>query len=521
MAQVILFGEGIDINVRPLAIYRLASHLRQKNITTQPIWAWKSLPDIIFQSICEVYLNKDVQVVGISTTLLQFPLGNFWGMTNNEFSKRIALIRAFAPNAKIVAGGSQIFHTPMDQIPLANLIDIFVQGQGEEVLTAIVDAVTNKTLIRTISVTPQITNQDIYPFNDFTTSGTFFSKEDHIIPGEAMSFEFARGCIFKCSFCSYDLLGKKIGDYTKTKHTMREELIHNYNEHGTVDYVITDDLINDSEEKINLLLDLTQSLPFKIYYSGYLRLDLLRRFPGTISKLKDSGLIGCFMGIETVNDQSGKAVGKGLGKERTTEAMEMLLEGWKQQVFVETALILGLPHDNTDTKFELIEWLKHPVVSKVTKSLTVNPLYINLSRSSDIDQDPAKFGYEVDSHNNWTTKNYSFQQARADVAAVYDFFASTRKYNKKYPAKINNFKLPYLLSLAEDRNAVLDVLLNDHSDIWPTDEHWKIYFKNVAFKHRRQYLESLLGKHWKRIFKDPNNANLLNIMKREQNDRLN
>ena len=69
---------------------------------------------------------------------------------------------------------------------------------------------------------------------------------------------------------SYDLIGKKMGDYVKQKNLIREELIRNYNEWGTTDYYVADETINDSEEKIDMLLDAVSNLPFKPTFGGFL-----------------------------------------------------------------------------------------------------------------------------------------------------------------------------------------------------------------------------------------------------------
>lgn len=495
MSQVVLFADSAMRFARPLSIYRLATHLRAHNISVQNIWGWKALGSSDFYNICKKFISADTLVVGISTTLLGNQKHGFFGVTDDVLRLRLQLIRKLAPNAKIIVGGSQVAEVPISAIPAQELVDVFVTGQGEESLLAIVQAAQSNSRFRTISISPDIVTQEIYPYSEFATSKTEFTSSDCIVPGEGLSFEFARGCIFKCSFCTYELTGKTRGDYSKNFNLVREELIANYNNHGTQHYNIVDDLLNDSEDKVNLILDVTESLPFNITYSGFIRLDMLRRFPTMATKLKDSGLVGAFMGIETINDASGRAVGKGLGKERINEALHVLKEKWQQQVMVESGLILGLPYDTPDTKYQVLEWLRSTPTCDVIRDISINPLGINRYRKiSEIDKDPTKFGYTI-TETGWATDNYNSEQAGIDAKWVTNEYYKDRKYNNLLAdSKMDLFTLPYLLSIADKPTEIMDVVLRDKSTTWNDHNDWNSYVNQQFKTHRESYLNLLLEK---------------------------
>jgi hypothetical protein len=63
--------------------------------------------------------------------------------------------------------------------------------------------------------------------------------------------EIARGCIFSCAYCHFDLIGKRIGDWTKNPETIKEEMIRNYELYGTTHYMFSDELINESLPKLD------------------------------------------------------------------------------------------------------------------------------------------------------------------------------------------------------------------------------------------------------------------------------
>lgn len=503
---VVLFGDTEYIQSRPIAVYTLASYLRSHGIPTQTIWGWRNLSWVEFYSICKKFLNDQVLVVGFSSTMLAdltIP-NNFFGISHSELSKRMELIKKLAPNAKIVVGGSQTTYGDINNVEGKEFVDLFVKGQGEEVLLEIVKSVAENTTIKTTSLVPKITSDRVYPFNDFPRTVTQFESCDHLIHGEAIPIEFARGCIFKCSFCSYELTGKKVGDYTKGYETLRAEFISNYEKYGTTHYFAADDLINDSEDKVNLILDVSQSLPFKLQYTGYLRLDLIRRYPSMASKLKDSGLIGCFFGIETINDGSGKSVGKGLGLNRVNEALEVCEKAWNGSVMAATGIILGLPKDTRDTKNQVLEWLKSDLTSKVITEIFPQALYINPELGlSEIDKDPAQFGYRPLESNIddikyrypgqkfmlWETDNYSFPEAVNDAKSLIKEYYTGKKYKT-----LSIFSLPYILSLSEHKEEIMQLVLKNHSTLWKDNQEWQSYLDALLKTHRAAYLKSLLSK---------------------------
>lgn len=501
---VVLFGDSRPRESRPIGIYVLASYLRQHNISTQTIWGWNHVSYHVFYGMCKKFLNPQTRVIGISSTLLsnlESEEFNFFGLPTEELYRRFNLIKKLAPNAKIVVGGSQTIYSNLSTIPGAEFVDLFIHGQGENALLEFVQAVNNNTKITTTSITPQITSDKIYKYDNFTTTPVKFDSSDCLIPGEAMAIEFARGCIFKCSFCSYELNGKSPGDYIKAKETLREELLYNYNNFGTTHYYSSDDLINDSEEKVDMILEVSESLPFKLQYSGYLRLDLIRRFPAMAKKLKDSGLISAFFGIETINDASGRAVGKGLGLDRINEALDICDQAWHNSVAGTAGMIMGLPKDTPEYKYQLSEWMTSDRVRRVIKECSISPLWITPGLGlSDIDKNPEKFGYRKSGtsnsktnryglgHMDWETDCYSLKEAIVDSKFVKNKFYE----NITFKSRLFPFKLPYILSLSDHPAEILNIVLNDKNTLWNNNKDWHQYLCDLTARHKEQYITALL-----------------------------
>ena len=94
-----------------------------------------------------------------------------------------------------------------------------------------------------------------YPEPQMDQLQTFWHDDDvHLLPGEGVPVEFARGCIFKCKFCSYPMNGKQNLDFVKDPELLYQELSDNYKNFGIKHYMIVDDTFNDHKEKLESIL---------------------------------------------------------------------------------------------------------------------------------------------------------------------------------------------------------------------------------------------------------------------------
>lgn len=217
-----------------------------------------------------------------------------------------------------------------------------------------------------------LVNNDEYDNNDFKTSSIIWHESDNVLPTDWLPIEVSRGCAFNCAYCNYDR--KSNFEAYKNPQTLREELIRNYEQWGVTKYILMDDLYNDSTEKVEVLYDQVWSrLPFEVEWVSYMRLDMLWRKPRMAELIKASGAkLGAF-GIETLHKIAGRKVGKGLGKERIFETLEMLKQMWGQDVLVFGTFISGLPDEPEESILETIDWLK---TTDLLYGYCMNPLWI-------------------------------------------------------------------------------------------------------------------------------------------------
>lgn len=448
-------------------MFRLANHLRQHGYHVKCLWAWND-----YDTKIEQHIKPGLLMIGLSATVLSrrdhegnlLPLG----IPIAEFNQRCRRWKELAPGCKIVVGGGQIAYMNDEQLRRLIEVDYFVTGQGESSGVHLLDRLKSKSAPRTKTIEPPVILDDrTHGYQEFSSSVNTWAPEDAVQPGEPLPLEIARGCIFHCSFCQYDILGKKANDFTRHPTLIEQELRRNYEFFGTQDYTVLDDLINDSEEKVDSIYDITQRLGFPIRFIGYARLDLFRRFPETIKKLKASGLYGAIFGIESVNDASARAVGKGLGISRIQEGLDAIAEVYDDRFLGLACMILGLPHDNGNIKHDVMTWIRDPKVNRVIKNLSVQALTINTRQPySDIEKDPNKFGYTIErrSRSNiraagmeWKLPDYDIHQAQEDARWIYQEMSRFRPWNRAFSI----WSVPWLIRFMGDADRAIDLLASD------------------------------------------------------------
>jgi radical SAM superfamily enzyme YgiQ (UPF0313 family) len=209
--------------------------------------------------------------------------------------------------------------------------------------------------------------------------------------------ETCRGCIFKCKFCSFELIGKnKNSNYIRQKEDIKQELIDNYEKWGSYKYMIADDTFNDNPIKVQMLYEISQEIDFDLEFWCFARVDLLHRRPEELEKMVKFGVKSIFFGIETLNETSSKIIGKGFSGERLKKYL-LEIKNKFPDLNVTGSFIVGLPKETKESVIENITWAYE---SGAFDSIGLNQLYIPrktdgaMSHSANIfSEDWEKYGY--------------------------------------------------------------------------------------------------------------------------------
>lgn len=493
--DVLLFTGSFMGFVRPAGAYRIATELRKNGFTVQVVDAFPQLVDESAEplyAMIEKFVGPRTLWVGFSSTFfmnrrkaIQAVKRGWMTMAQVDDGKMnfsepgIPLpveelvelrrrIKARNPGCQLVFGGAKA------HLRAAYIIDAYIEGYADTTVMEFTKWLGRKNPFfryelhsPPVGVTHIEVNHDPKAAGfDFTSSQIRWDTSDCVVPGEALPIEISRGCIFNCSFCSYPLNGKKKLDFIKEPAVLIDELVRNYELYGTTQYIYSDDTHNDSVDKLEQLYDRVYSkLPFKLNFYTYLRLDLMAAHPHTIDLLLASGLRGAFFGIESLNYESAKTIGKGLRPQRAIETLHRARETWGSQVKTSAGFIVGLPHETEETAST---WLEQVTDAAFPLDCAhIYPLFISDAPGSkvwksELEQNAAKFGYKFDAKGFWYNEHLTFGKSKGLV----DNYLLRARSNRK--RQVSDFSLPGLLNLGYTWEQLTDM---QSSDLDPVEMH--------------------------------------------------
>lgn len=423
--QVVLFTDIADTAGygKYAGTYKLATEVRSHGYSCQVVdnFSWLGLDRL--KIIADKFITDETVLVGFSCTLNEKRIDGkvyHWGITDSDFFTFLDYIRNKNTNISTCVGGSRITNT-CDWPG----IDYVVLNKGDVAILKILNHIAGKEQIKYIPKTySKIVNGDDYFYTQaqFNRSQIIYQPNDIILPNESLPMEIARGCIFSCAYCHFDLIGKKVGDWTKAPKTIKEELIRNYELYGVTNYMFSDELINESLPKLEMLANVVASLPFKIRYTSYARVDMIRRYPEMRELLLESGAASLAFGIETLNEKAGKAVGKGMDPNKIKETLTFCKDLWKDNVIVSSNFIVGLPGETEESIWETVEYLVSDACP--LDMFGFLPLFIRSREDgrpgSKIDSNPSKFGYIVEEGKPWQGNSMNFLEAMNLIRRIYN-----------------------------------------------------------------------------------------------------
>lgn len=388
--------------------YRIATELRDNGYVVQTIEYWTKWTTDELKWIIDKFVTKECLWVGLSTTFITTgvhmqradvidrsyvpPISG-----RDDWEELVDHMRSINPKIVIAAGGTKSSSIPESD----KTFDVTVTGEGETSAVGLSDALSeDRKVPRIIAL----------PYTDYPNSTIRYVENDIIFPGEHLPIEVARGCIFKCSFCNYELNGKKLWEFNRKPQRVIDDINHNHDQFGSTGFMLCDDTYNDSPEKVKRFHTEFMKLDYDIQFSTFARADLIFSRWETAKLLYESGLRSVFLGIESLNTKSAKTMGKGMKSEKIKDGLYKLKEECPDLVIC-IGMIVGLPYDTYETLMINNEWLLRP--DSPVHSVAYQPLYIppqsEFLNNSGLSSNPNKYGYTVDDIGYWI-RNDGFEQ---------------------------------------------------------------------------------------------------------------
>jgi radical SAM superfamily enzyme YgiQ (UPF0313 family) len=398
MYDVVLFGDMPDLQTynRSSGAHRVATEIREHGYSVLVVDFANYIDYDRFVKIINLAVGSNTLAVGFSTTWFPFVLPNgnvqhrepskpamrFNQEANNtseslpmefgdvnEVGKYFNAVKSINPKTKIVIGGAKAFM--YTSLPIHNC---FI-GHAETMIIDYLHSLSGKGPRRIFNKIIDYDKKAQNPTWDFRKSRIDYEPESFVLPTETLLLEVGRGCRFNCKFCSYPLIGQKnVEDYLKFEECLYNELLDNWTRFGTWKYAIVDDTFNDSTEKLEMMKRVVDRLPFKPAFWCYMRLDLIVLDKRQIQLAKDIGIREVYFGIETLNREAGKVIGKAMNPQKITDTLEECAAAWGNDVWMLTGLICGLPNDTTETFEASCRYFDRP--DRPVGHINVTPLRI-------------------------------------------------------------------------------------------------------------------------------------------------
>ncbi len=228
-------------------------------------------------------------------------------------------VRREMPDALIVVGGHDASRDPNWFVRPD--IDVVAVGDGEELMRALVDAYERGADLGTVpglvlrgpdgplSTGPAFSRQAL---DDMPMPARHlirdYRKEYYISHRRPLALlETARGCPFKCNFCSV----WKFHEST-FREKSPERVIEELEQIDSPNVFITDDIFWMNVERGRALAEALKGSGIRKHYTIQTRADIICKFPELVELWRDCGRMTVFLGLEKIDDAGLQSVNKGM-----------------------------------------------------------------------------------------------------------------------------------------------------------------------------------------------------------------
>ena len=249
----------------------------------------------------------------------------------NRALKLARRIKKDLPEALVIVGGHDASRDPNWFADPA--FDLIAMGEGEEILPALADSLDKGRSLE--SVAGLMINRD----GGSSFTGGVLPRQNldhlpkparHLIAEYAPHYyinyrkplalmETARGCPFKCNFCSV----WKFHEST-FREKSPERVVEELAEIDAPNIFITDDIFWMNVNRAKEMARLIQQSGIKKYFTVQTRTDIIVRHPELVEMWKDCGNLSIFLGLEKVSDKGLKSINKNNKAQNNVDAIEIL-----------------------------------------------------------------------------------------------------------------------------------------------------------------------------------------------------
>src|SRR3954470_2688552 len=237
------------------------------------------------------------------------------------------------PDVLVVIGGSDAPRDPRWFLQAG--LDVVVVGDGEEVMTPLVAAWSEKRDLRTVpgllindkngaidtGHAPARGNIDNLPMPARHLIKEYASEYYINFRRPLALLETARGCPFKCNFCSVWKFHE-----SSFREKSPERVVQELQQIDAPNVFITDDIFWMNVRRGEEMARQIKAAGIRKYFTVQTRTDIICKFPHLIEMWKDCGNLSIFLGLEAVTDAGLDAVNKSNTMANNARALAILKE---------------------------------------------------------------------------------------------------------------------------------------------------------------------------------------------------
>lgn len=338
----------IGLVAPPLGIAYIAAVLEENNIKVQIIdgaaleLSWSQLEREIKR------ISPDV--IGITALT----------PTINQAIKTAQISKKVVPEAKIVLGGYHPTFT-YPELLKEEFIDIIIKGEGEYTMLELVKALENGSPLQEVKgiatehfVTPPrevIPDLDDMPFpaRHLLPMDQYKILNIKLPTGTLIS---GRGCPYQCSFCSSSAMhGPKMR--MRSAKSVVDEMEHLINEHDSEMIAFMDDTFTLNHKRVVKICDEIMKRDLDVFWGCTTRVDTMNS--EMMAKMRDSGCITLFMGVESADQQMLNQVNKKTTINKIKDSFKLARS---YDIRTIASVVLGMPGDTRENILKTIKFVK-------------------------------------------------------------------------------------------------------------------------------------------------------------------
>jgi len=348
--------------------------------------------------------------------------------------------REIGPRVSIVWGGPHTTALP-EQTAESQYVDIAVKGQGEEVVTEIVNRLYHRREIYDIpgiaykknGNTFQNGMSSLIPFDyDIFPAYHLISAEKYRSPNNIVSYFASRGCPFSCTFCTTGTKGYSLRKFDQVK----KELLFFVNDLQFKNIFFQDGTYFVNKKKVMELSKWIIESGLNIKWKAKARANLFKDYSDNeISLLKESGLVSVFFGLESGSPRVLKNMHKNIKPEDAIKSA-VICRNYDIEFYV--SFMFATPLETLDDMWDNINLIRK--LKEVNSNTQVqNCIYVPLPDTPMYDQ-AVECGYVPPKNlEEWANLRVSIRfEERDDITWIPS--ATLREYAKVYNGEFSDYR---------------------------------------------------------------------------------